>query len=137
MTSAFGRAVARQKCDGYAYRWRECGAEWRGTREDGGVGVRCVAAVMLVLVAAVSGVTTARPGTEVDRRLYVDPENPAAVQMGAWNGMGRHDDARTIAVIAREPTATWLTGAPQSTLTVVRRISLLAARAHRIPVFVV
>lgn len=43
-------------------------------------------------------------------RLYVSPDNPAALQVAAWRAMGNSADAAALEQIAREPTATWLTG---------------------------
>ena len=43
-------------------------------------------------------------------RLYVSPQNPAALQVAAWRAVGNRTDAAALEQIAREPTATWLTG---------------------------
>jgi endoglucanase len=43
-------------------------------------------------------------------RLYVSPESPAAHQVAVWRSLGQGADAATLQRIARQSTATWLTG---------------------------
>ncbi len=66
-------------------------------------------------------------------RLYVSPYSPAAYQVAAWRSSGETANATALKQIAREPTATWLTGAqrPQaSAAALVRQSSQAGATAQ-------
>jgi endoglucanase len=70
-------------------------------------------------------------------RLYVDPGSHAADQVRQWNAEGRARNAQAIERIAVEPTAVWLTGAPQDATDIIHTITTRAAQSGAIPVFVV
>jgi endoglucanase len=66
-------------------------------------------------------------------RLYVSPHSPAAFQVAFWRSTGETAKATSLKQIAREPTATWLTGAqpPQaSAAALVRQSSQAGATAQ-------
>jgi len=66
-------------------------------------------------------------------RLYVSPDSPAALQVAAWRASGQAGAAATLERIAREPTATWLTGAPRAqsaSAALVRQSSQAGATAE-------
>jgi endoglucanase len=62
-------------------------------------------------------------------RLYLAPNTPAAQQSAAWRADGLMRDAQQIQMIAREPTATWLTGGTQSVRAVAGSLVAAASRA--------
>jgi len=66
-------------------------------------------------------------------RLYISPESPAALQVEAWRALGKSADAVALEQIAREPTATWLTGGPRpesASAALVRQSSQAGATAE-------
>jgi endoglucanase len=66
-------------------------------------------------------------------RLYVSSESPAAHQVAVWRSLGQGEDAATLQRIARQSTATWLTGNQPPALTaaaLVRQSSRVGATAQ-------
>ncbi|WP_246561915.1 glycoside hydrolase family 6 protein [Streptomyces roseirectus] len=66
--------------------------------------------------------------------MWTDPDTPAARQVAAYRDAGRFADAARIERIAREPQATWLTGANPGPE--VRRLTTAATVVGRTPVLV-
>jgi endoglucanase len=62
--------------------------------------------------------------------LYVDPQNPAALQAARWRSQGRARDAAAMGRIARRPTAVWLADGSEVTAR-VREATQKAASAGR------
>jgi len=56
----------------------------------------------------------------------VDPNNPAAVQAAVWRSQGNTAPAAAVQRIAREPTAVWLTGDPESVRTTTQTVAAAA-----------
>jgi endoglucanase len=66
-------------------------------------------------------------------RLYVSSESPAAHQVAVWRSLGQGADAATLQRIARQSTATWLTGNQPpavSAAALVRQASRVGATAQ-------
>lgn len=62
--------------------------------------------------------------------LWVDPQNPAALQAARWRAAGRKADAAAMDHIAKQPTAIWLADEDQVTAR-VREVTDKAAAAGR------
>jgi endoglucanase len=62
--------------------------------------------------------------------LYVDPQNPAALQASRWRSAGRDADADAMARLAKQPTAEWLADRSEITSR-AREITQKATRANR------
>jgi endoglucanase len=75
---------------------------------------------------------TAKKGSNpiAGERLYVDPRNPAALQAARWRRAGRSADATAMSLLAKRPTASWLTD-PTGVAARVRGETQRAARAGR------
>lgn len=67
--------------------------------------------------------------------LYVDPDTPAAQQVGEWEAQGRTDDAEALRAIAERPIPLWLAGAPDVTAVVADYVGRAAA-ADAVPLLV-
>ncbi len=65
---------------------------------------------------------------------YVDPSNPAALQVKHWRQAGQTQDANAVAQLARQPTAQWVTN--EADLGSVQTVAVAAARAHKTALFV-
>jgi endoglucanase len=102
----------------------------------------CVALAMAALIAvpgcssddanspAKQVETTAESSNPVGQALYVDPQNPAALQAARWRAQGRRADAAAMERLARNPTAIWV--ADEAGVTArVRQVTQKAARAGR------
>jgi endoglucanase len=76
--------------------------------------------------------TPAKKGSNpvAGERLYVDPRNPAALQSARWRKTGRAADAAAMSLLAKRPTASWLTD-PTGVAARVRGETQKAARARR------
>ena len=75
-------------------------------------------------------------GGLAERRLYVDPSNPAIAQAEEWQTEGRAADATLILEIANQPTATWIGGDAPAAEAKVRDVTLKAAIAKQLPLLV-
>jgi endoglucanase len=62
--------------------------------------------------------------------LYLAPNTPASQQSAVWRSDGLKRDARLVNQIARQPTATWLTGGGQPEGAVARGLVSAASRAR-------
>jgi endoglucanase len=62
--------------------------------------------------------------------LYVDPQNPAALQAARWRAAGRTADAAAMARLAKRPTAVWFAD-PGEVTARVRETTQKAAKAGR------
>jgi endoglucanase len=62
--------------------------------------------------------------------LYVDPQNPAALQAARWRSQGRTADAAAMEQLAKRPTAVWFADAGSITAR-VRDVTQSAERANR------
>lgn len=71
----------------------------------------------------------------VGQPLYVDPQNPAALQAARWRSQGRDRDAAAMAKLARRPTAIWLADGSEVTSR-VREVTQKATREGRTAVLV-
>jgi endoglucanase len=95
--------------------------------------VRAGALIAAVLLAA--GCSSddddapARPpepaASPVGHELWVDPQNPAALQAARWRRAGRTADAKAIDRLARSPTAVWFADAAD----IARRVSDVTRKA--------
>jgi endoglucanase len=63
------------------------------------------------------------------RSFYVDPASAAALQVKHWREEGRNADASTIAELAVQPTADWITNAVD--VGRVQQLTTAAARLHK------
>jgi endoglucanase len=66
----------------------------------------------------------------VGQSLYVDPQNPAALQAARWRSQGRTEDAAAVERLAKRPTAVWLADGSNVT-TRVREVTERATAAGR------
>jgi endoglucanase len=75
---------------------------------------------------------SARKGSNplIGQPLYVDPQNPAALQAARWHAQGRSRDAAAMAALAKRPTAVWLADGSEVTAR-VREVTQKAAAANR------
>jgi endoglucanase len=101
----------------------------------------CLGALALALVSLGCGsnaaatpakhrlASRASEGRLASLRLYLGPNTPAAQQSAAWRADGLTREAQQIEQIAREPTATWLTGGTQSVKVVAGSLVAAASRA--------
>jgi endoglucanase len=117
------------------------GARWRVRPEPGAMKRRRFAKCRTFLAIAGPLVSATllvhgSPGSAHadDSPFWVDPDSRAARQVVAWAKVGRWAEAALLRRIARQPTATWLTGDDPGPL--VRRITEAAAARGRIPVLV-
>src|SRR5919204_5854867 len=96
------------------------------------LGLLCLAFAIAGCAArgdADSGSKHARsPNPLAGRSFYVDPLSAAALQVKHWREMGRGDDANTIAQLARQPTADWITNAVD--VGRVQQLTTAAGRLH-------
>ena len=67
-------------------------------------------------------------GAPAHKGLYVNPRNPAAAQAALWRKAGRRADAAAMRLLAKQPTALWLTQ-PTGVSARVRAETQRAARA--------
>ena len=69
-----------------------------------------------------------RPDPLASLRLYVDPNNPAAVQAATWRASGDDADAVTIERIAAEPTPRWFADSSDPEAAAAAVVDAAAAR---------
>ena len=89
-----------------------------------------------VWTGAAGSAEKAPAGGLAERRLYVDPSNPAIAQAEEWQTEGRAADATLILEIANQPTATWIGGDAPAAEAKVRDVTLKAAIAKQLPLLV-
>src|SRR5882757_9117300 len=100
-------------------------------RLTGAGGLLAAALLVTMLCGCASGHAQSKPGDPLaGQAFYVDPGNPAAQQIRAWKAAGRADDADALQRIAKQPTATWFTGAP-TVHAEVRALTIRAQKTHR------
>jgi endoglucanase len=95
--------------------------------------VRAGALIAAVLLAAGCSSDDAGPPAEpaeaavspVGQSLWVDPQNPAALQAARWRAAGRNADAAAIQRMARNPTAVWFADSAD----VTRRVGEVTRKA--------
>jgi endoglucanase len=94
--------------------------------------LRYLAAILAITTGVlIIGGCAARPHNVTNplagHRLYFDPLNPAAVAVRELAAAGNQADADRLAILAREPTAQWLTGSTDDISTLTNIINDAAA----------
>jgi endoglucanase len=88
-------------------------------------------AYLLSIAVAVAAGSAAEARNPLSRTsFYVDPASPAALQAKQWRRSGRAQDAAAMRMLARQPTAKWITGRSDD-FKRVRTVTAAAAKAHK------